>query len=381
MPFSIEELKNYIMAEIASTVAETERTSVYPAGLVKKLAARNYLLPNIPLNYGGLGLTPAEYGIFTFEVGKVCQATRALYTVNSSLVAESVLRWGTEEQKLHYLGKMAKGELVGAFALSEPKTGSDAGSVKTSYVKTEHGYILSGTKKWISFGGIAGFFLVIASDKGKVFAFLVNRNLPGISVEEMKGLLAGHGAHIAMINFDNVELPAESLLGPEGNGMAYVVSTALDHGRYSIAWGAAAICYAAIEAMVTYSRKRDQFDKKIYKHEVIQHIIGESTAKMHSVIALCEKAGTLRMQNHPDSVMETNAAKYISSRAAVEIASASLQVHGGNGCWNIFPAERLFREARILEIIEGTSQVQEKLLASFALRRYFNPDLYNNIDI
>jgi hypothetical protein len=170
-------------------------------------------------------------------------------------------------------------------------------------------------------------------------------------------------------------------LGGEGNGLHYIVSTALDHGRYSIAWGGIGIAQAALEAMVTYSRIREQFGEKIYKHEAIQMMLGESTAKLHAARALCEKAAVMRSNNHPDSLIETNFAKYITSKTAIEIASTALQIHGGNGCWNQFPVEKLFREARMLEIIEGTSQVLEKLFASFALRRYFVKDLYSDKDI
>ena len=380
MPYKFDEHKEFVRGEISSIAAEIERTSVYPQELIKKLAAKKYLTPTYPEEYGGLSLTPFEYGRFTETVGKVCQASRALLTVHNSLVGETILRWGSNEQKKDYLPGMSSGEKIGAFALSEPKIGSDARNVTTKYERENGTYIINGKKKWISFGGIAKFFLTIAANGNNVSAFLIDKNLNGIKVEEMKGLLAGNGVHIARIEFDNVEVPESKLLGGEGNGLNYIVSTALDHGRYSIAWGGIAIAQAALEAMVTYSRKREQFGEKIYKHEAIQQMIGESTSKLHAARALCEKVAAMRYENHPDSIMETNIAKYVTSKTAVEISNEALQVHGGNGAWNEFPVEKLFREARILEIIEGTSQVQEKLIASFALRRYFDKDLYIDKD-
>ena len=380
MPYNAEEHKDFIKTELVPVAAEIDSSGRYPAALIKKLGDRKYLTPTLPAEYGGMNLTPLEYGNFTETVGKVCQATRTLLTVHNSLVAETILRWGTEEQKSEYLHDMSSGKKIGAFALSEPKIGSDAKAVTTQYEKKGDSYIVNGKKKWISFGGIADFFLVIAGNSSIVSAFLVDKNLSGVKVEEMKGLLAGRGAHIAQIEFDNVEVPSAKLLGGEGNGLAYIVSTALDHGRYSIAWGGIAIAQAALEAMVTYSRKREQFGEKIYKHEAIQQMIGEATAKLHSARALCEKVACMRSENHPDNVMETNIAKYITSKTAVEVTNTALQIHGGNGCWDQYPVERLFREARILEIIEGASQIQEKLIASFALRKYYNKDLYTDKD-
>ena len=380
MSYDYEEHKEFIKTEIKPLVADIDKSCNYPVELIKKLAVKRYLTPTFPVKYGGLNLNPAEYGKFTEEVGKVCQASRALLTVHNSLVGEAILRWGSDKQKNNYLPAMSSGEKIGAFALSEPKIGSDAKSVNTCYEKNENLYVINGKKKWITFGGKANFFLVIAAGNRSVSAFVVDRNSEGVKVEEMQGLLAGCGAHIAQIEFSDVKVPSENLLGGEGNGLNYVVSTALDHGRYSIAWGGIAVAQAAIEAMVTYARQREQFGEKIYKHEAIQQMIGESAAKLHAARALCEKIAAMRGENHPDYVMETNMAKYITSKTAVEIANYALQVHGGNGCWNQFPAEKLFREARILEIIEGTSQVQEKLIAAYALRKYFDKDLYTDKD-
>jgi len=381
MPYDFNEHKEFIKSVIEPAAKEIEKTMSYPRELIKRLGGKNYLLPTMPSKYGGIELTPLEYGSFTEETGKICQATRALLTVHNSLVAESILRWGTEQQKEYYLPFMASGQMIGAFALSEPKTGSDAGGVITGYVKKEDGYYLSGEKKWISFGGIADFFIVIAACGKKTTAFLVNRNTSGVKVEEMRGLLAARGAHVAHIVFENTPVSSDDILGGEGNGLCFVVQTALDHGRFSIAWGGIGIAGAALEAMVTYARLREQFGQKIYRHEAVQQIIGECTAKYHAAKALCEKAALLRAQRNNDSVMTTNMAKYISSKAAVEISGSALQVLGGNGCWDEYPAEKLFREARILEIIEGTSQIQEKLIATYALRKYFVKDLYSGKNI
>ncbi len=381
MLYNIDAYKDFINTQIKPSVPVIDETAVYPRVLIEKMGKAGYLTPTIPKEYGGLGLNNLEYGYFTEEVGKVCQATRALLTVHNSLVGNTISRWGSEEQKNEYLFDMSAGNKIGAFALSEPKIGSDAKSVLTTYDSQNDMYVINGKKKWISFGGIADFFIVIASKENIVSAFIVDSNLDGIAVEEMQGLLAGNGVHISQIEFSNVVVPKSKILCGEGNGLNYVVSTALDFGRYSISWGGIAIAQAALESMVTYSRKREQFGEKIYKLDAIQHMIGESTAKLHASRALCEKVANMRDQNNSNSIMETNIAKYITSKTAMEIANYAVQVHGGNGCWEEYPVEKLFREARILEIIEGTSQVQEKLIASYALRKYFRTDLYINKEI
>jgi alkylation response protein AidB-like acyl-CoA dehydrogenase len=185
--------------------------------------------------------------------------------------------------------------------------------------------------------------------------------------------LAGRAAHIAELTFKDVEVPAENLLAKEGSGFTYIVNTALDHGRYSIAWGGLALAQEAVEAMVSYSRKRKQFGKKIYSFQLIQGLIGDAITKTHAGRALCMRAGEMRRDNHPSAVIESTIAKYFTSKIAMEIATDAVQVHGGNGCCNSYPVERLFREAKILEIIEGTSQVQQEIIASYGLRQYYNP--------
>ena len=266
---------------------------------------------------------------------------------------------------------MASGKKIAVFALSEPETGSDAANVQTRYEETDNGFVINGTKKWITCGDIADIFLVIASNGTKVSAFIVDRELGGITTSRLSGMLAGKASHIAEITFENVLVPKENLLGIEGGGFTYVVNTALDHGRYSIAWAGVAIAQEAIDAMVTYARKRSQFGQKIYNFQLIQGIIADATTKVHAARALCLKAAEMRTENHEDAVMETNMAKYFSSKIAMKIATDAVQVHGANGFTDKFPVERLFREAKVLEIIEGTSQLQQEMIAQFALRKYY----------
>jgi alkylation response protein AidB-like acyl-CoA dehydrogenase len=367
----LEEARVFMEQEIRPFAAEFEANEALPRELINKMAAKGYLAASFPEEYGGLALDPVYYGLLTEEIGKGCSSTRGLLTVHTSLVGETLLRWGTEEQKQTWLPRMAKGEMIAAFALTEPDVGTDAKSVQTAYRQEGNTFVITGRKKWISFGDIADVFLVIASHEGKVTAFIVARAFGGVKTSPIKGLLAGRAAHIAEIELNHVKVPEENVLGKVGSGFEYVVSTALDHGRYSVAWAGVAIAQAAVEAMVTYSRTRSQFGQKIYNFQLIKGIIADAVTKTHAARALCLKAGELRKAKHEDAIIETTIAKYFASKIAMEVATDAVQVHGGNGCYNQYPAERLFREAKILEIIEGTSQIQQDIISRYGLRKYY----------
>jgi alkylation response protein AidB-like acyl-CoA dehydrogenase len=369
----VKEAREFADLEIRPFAREFEINEALPRELIDKMAARGYLAASFPEEHGGLGLDPVYFGLFTHEIGKADCSTRGLLTVHTSLVGETLVRWGTPEQKKKWLPRMVKGETIGCFALTEPYVGTDAKSIQTEYKKDGNKYILNGKKKWITYGDVADIFLAIASDNGKISAFIVEREFKGIKTKPIKGLLAGKATHIAEIEFDNVEIPEENIVGKEGGGFTYIVSTALDHGRYSIAWAGLSIAEEAMEAMVTYSRKRSQFGKKLYNFQLIQGMIGDAITKIHAGKALCLKAGEMRKINDSDSIIETTIAKYFTSKIAMEVTIDAVQVHGGNGCYNEYPVERLFREAKAMEIIEGTSQIQQEIISRYGLRKYYKP--------
>jgi alkylation response protein AidB-like acyl-CoA dehydrogenase len=372
----VAEAGEFADKEIRPFAGEFEEKEAIPRELIDKMASRGFLGACFPGEYGGLELDPVYYGRFTEEIARACSSTRAILTVHSSLVGETLLRCGNAEQREKWLPLMASGEKIGAFGLSEPEVGTDAKSVQTTY-KIENGkYVISGTKKWITLGNIADFFIIIANGENGHCAFIVERKMQGVKTTPIKGLLAGRSDHIAYIELNNVEVPAENLVGKEGSGFNYVVNTALDYGRYSIAWGGIGLAREALEAMVSYSRKRSQFGQKLYKFQLIQGIIGDAVTKVHAGRALCLRAGELRKKGDAGAAIETTIAKYYTSKIAMEITTDAVQVHGGNGCCNQFPVERMFREAKILEIIEGTSQIQQGIISNYGLRNYFRTDYY-----
>ncbi len=369
----VDEARTFSDSEIRPFSTQFEIDEAIPRDLINKMAEKGYLAATFPEEFGGLGLDPVYYGLLSEEIGKACSSTRALLTVHTSLVAEAILRWGNPEQKERWLHPMAKGEKLACFGLTEPDVGTDAKSVKTNYRKEGNRFIVNGAKKWITFGDIADFILTIATGEKGITAFMVEREMAGVKTTPIKGLLASRAAHIAEIEFDNVEVPEENVLGRVGGGFTYIVNTALDHGRYSIAWAGIALAQAAVDEMVTYARQRSQFGKKIYNHQLIQGIIGDAVTKVHAGRALCLRAGELRKVNDNSAVIETTIAKYFTSKIAMEVTTDAVQVHGGNGCYNKYPVERFFREAKILEIIEGTSQVQQEIISSYGLRAYYRP--------
>ncbi len=366
----LEEVSRFAAAEIRPHAGCYEKQGGIPRDLIARMAARGYLGAAIPDTYGGLGLDPVSYGLFTETIGMASDAVRSLLTVHTSLVSESILRCGSKMQKEQLLPLLVKGELLAAFALTEPETGTDAKSLRTSYTAcgADH-FIIDGTKKWITMGAIANLLLVIAGNGTAHTAFLVETDSPGITVTPMRNTMAGGATHLAEIVFQNVRVPRKNILGLEGNGFVYVANTALDFARYSVAWGATGVAAEALNNMVAYSRQRKQFGQSISAFQLVRGMIADSVTKLRATRALCLEAGRLRTEKHKDAVMETIIAKYQASKAATFISTHALQVHGANGFSDQYPAERLFREARVFEIIEGTSQVLQEVIAGYAIHQ------------
>ncbi|KAA6447677.1 acyl-CoA dehydrogenase family protein [Bacillus swezeyi] len=366
----IESFRKYCNERIRPYAGEFDEKEWISDELIKDLGSKSFFAAGIPAEYHGLGLDPVQYGSFTEQAGKACCNIRTLLTVNS-LVGESLLRYGTERQKEEWLVPIGKGTKIGAFALSEPNIGSDANHVETSYIKKGDRYVINGRKKWISFGALADFFIVIARQEDAVTAFIVDRHQSGVKVQKMTGMMANRASYLAEIDFDEVEVAAEQILGPLGGGFNHIVSLALDHGRYSVAWAGLAIAQEAVDSLITYSRKRSQFGEKLYKHQIIKGMIGDAVTQLHAARALCMKAGEMRKKQDPEAITETSIAKYFTSKIAVDISNMNVQVHGGSGFSKECSAARLYREAKVLEVIEGTSQIQQQVIANYGLRKYY----------
>lgn len=361
--------------EFANTVlrpraGEFDQQGGVPRDVLQSMAELGFLGSALPQEYGGGGLDPLSYGQLSLEIGKGCSSSRAVLTVHTSLVGETLARLGNDAQKSKWLPDMVAGRKLACFALTEHDVGSDAAAAKTSYRATDGGFVLNGGKKWITYGAIADLFLVFANCDGVGSAFLVERGTPGLSTKPMTGLMASRGAHLAEVEFKEVFVPQENLVCRIGAGFSFVANTALFYGRYSIAWAGVALAEAALEEMVTYARGREQFGKKLRQHQLIQALITDAVTGVHASRALCERVGQMRNDGLDEAVNEANIAKYLSSKVAMEVTTSAVQVFGGNGISDRYPVERLFREAKILEIIEGSSQIQQMLISDYGVRRY-----------
>lgn len=333
-----------------------------PAELIAKLAQKKYLSTVLPEDYGGLGLDMITFGLLNAEIGRACSSVRSLLTVHS-MVSYAILRWGTQAQKERWLPKLATGEIIGAFALTEPNIGSDAKQIETTAEKQDDGFVLNGQKKWITYAQIADLFLIIAKCDGKPSAFLVERNSPGLSVEPTWGLLGTRASMLGKLHMDNCQVRKENLIGGLGFGFSTVALSALDLGRYTVAWGSVGIGQACLEASLKYSNERIQFGEPLKNHQLIKELIANMTTNVKAARLLCYAAGYLHDVGDPSATAETLVAKYFASTMAAKAASDAVQIHGGNGCGSEYPVQRYFRDAKVMEIIEGSNQMQQILIS------------------
>ncbi|MEH2023719.1 acyl-CoA dehydrogenase family protein [Nostoc sp.] len=363
------DFRAFVNEEICPNAGEWDRKEFTPPELIKKIAERGFLGAILPQEYGGKGMDMITYGILNEEIGRGCSSVRSLLTVHN-MVAHALCKWGNKSQKQYWLPKFASGEIIAAFALSEPNVGSDAKSVETTATLAGDTYILNGQKKWITYGQIADIFLVFAKCEGKPTAFLVEKNSPGLSVKPMSGILGVRASMSAELQFNNCQIPQENLVGKLGLGFSYIASTALDYGRYSVASGCVGIAQACLEACIKYTNERKQFGVYLKEHQLIRQKITQMITNVKAARLLCYQAGYLKEINDPNSIIETSIAKYFASTVATKIANDAVQVHGGNGCSSEYPVERYLRDSKIMEIIEGSTQIQEITIAESGYQDY-----------
>lgn len=341
-----------------------------PPEVIRKLAAKGYLGSIIPPRWGGLGLDMVTYGLLHEEVGQACSSIRSLITVHDML-AMAVLKFGSERQQQTWLPQLATGAVVGAFAVTEPDVGSDVKSVRTTATRHQGGFLLSGEKKWITYGQVADVFLVLGQCNGKPTTFIVERDRPGLDCAPIRGMLGQRASMLASLTFNGYELPEENLLGRVGFGMLSAVSVALGLGRYSVAWGAVGIAQACVDACLDYTDRRKQNGVYLRQHQLIQAMMTDMITNTKAARLLCLHAGRLKDADDPREVMETFVAKYFSSRAAVKAALDAVQIHGAAGCSSQHSVQRYLRDAKILEIIEGTNQIQQITIAGYGYQEHF----------
>jgi len=334
-----------------------------PQSLIDQMAKDGHLGALVPVEYGGVGLDPLKWGLFCEELGRSSASLLSLVTVQSMAI-QTLVKWGSTQQKEKWLPKLATGETIAAFGLTEPSVGSDARNIESSAVRSDDGnYLINGKKRWISFGATATLYLVFVQLNNMPVAFLVERGMKGFAAEPIKGMLGFRSANLADLTLQDVQVSEDSMVGKPGFGFSHIAATALDQGRYSIAWGCVGLSQAALEASMDYASNRVQFGKPLVEHQLIQEMLTEMIVETKAARMLCMHASFLKSSGEPSLIMETSTAKYYASKAATKSTNSAVQIHGANGCSSDFPVQRYFRDARIMEIIEGSSQMQQIIIA------------------
>ena len=290
---------------------------------------------------------------------------RTVVSVQTSLVCSALVRWGTEEQKQHYLPKLCSGEWLGCFGLTEPDTGSDAANQRTRAKKTDSGWVINGAKMFISMGNYARLALVFAQTDPDLAhrglaCFLVDTDQPGYQPRAVHHKLGLRGSDTAEISLSDVEVPDGAMLGEIGDGFKVAMSS-LDSGRYSVAAGCVGICQGCLDASVRYSKERQQFGRPIASFQLVQEMIADMALETDASRMLVWRAGYLKDTGKPNTT-ETSIAKLYATEAAVRCANAAIQVHGGSGYVDDYPVERYLRDARVTTLYEGTSQIQKLII-------------------
>lgn len=358
-------------AEVAPLAAEIDEKGKIPEELVKKVSENGFMGSYVPEEYGGAGMDYMSYAILVEELSRGCASTGVLVSAHTSLCTWPILQFGNEEQKKKYLPKLASGEWIGCFCLSEPNAGSDAGSLTTmADLKGDH-YVLNGTKNWITNGKEAKLAIVFAktekTDNHKgMSAFIVETDSEGFEIQKSEDKLGIRGSSTTQIVLENVKVPKENLLGKEKKGFSIGLAT-LDGGRIGIAAQALGIAEAAFRYAKKYSLERVQFGKPIGDLQAIQFILADMSTKIAASRLLIQEASRLKDMNVNYS-KESAQAKVFAAEAAMWVTTKAIQVLGGNGYVREYPVERHFRDAKITEIYEGTSEVQRLVIAANELK-------------
>jgi glutaryl-CoA dehydrogenase (non-decarboxylating) len=344
-----------------------DRMESIPEDLITKLAKEGLLGASISTEYGGMGWDQLTLAYLYEEIGKACSSVRSLLTVHLALVSETIARWGTQAQRQYWLPKLAKGEKIAAFGLTESEAGSDAKNISTGFSQEGNSFVLTGVKKWVTFGQRADVFLIFARNDTGISSFLVDRQTPGLHVIPITGMMATRASMLAEIHMDHCRIPSSHLLGQQGWGFLQIAQTALHNGRFSVAAGTLGMVKACLQNTINYAKKRKQFGVFLKDHQLIKQKITMMSMAARAGSLLCYEAARLRDQNHPHAIIQTTMAKYFISKTVVKVASEAIQVHGASGVHESSPLQRIYRDAQIMGIIEGTNEIQERVIADEAL--------------
>jgi alkylation response protein AidB-like acyl-CoA dehydrogenase len=366
-----EAARDFAQNELLPGVIERDDKQYFPDELARKMGNLGFMGMMTDPKYGGGGMDTVSYVLAMEELSKVDASASVMVSVNNSLVCWGLETFGTEEQKQKYLVPLASGQTIGAFALSEPEAGSDATSQQTTAEDMGDYYLLNGTKNWITNGGRAGVYLVIAQTNREakhkgINCLIVERGMEGFQIGKKEDKLGIRGSDTHSLMFTDVKVPKENRIGPDGFGFKFAMST-LNGGRIGIAAQALGIASGAYELALKYSQERKAFGKQIFEHQAISHKLADMATNIEAARLLVLKAA-LDKDNHRDIVKSAAMAKLFASKVAMETTVEAVQVHGGYGFVKEFHVERLMRDAKITQIYEGTSEIQKMVIARELIR-------------
>lgn len=367
-----DQVRKFADAELAPVAPEIDKSGEFPWANLKKMAQLGLLGIVVPEKYGGSGFDFVSLAIAIEEISRACASTGVIVAVNNSLTTYPILQFGSEEQKSKYLPLLCSGEKLGAFGLTEPNAGSDVAALEsTARLEGDH-YVLNGTKRFITNGGEAGIFVVFAytnkemKHKG-ISAFIVERDTPGFTLGNHEDLMGIRATANCELIFEDTKIPKENLIGKEGDGFKITMST-LDVSRIDIGAQAVGIAQAALDESVKYSKERKAFGQPICNFEMIQAMIAEMATQIQAARLLVYYAGSCKDRGMTRFSRESAMSKYYASDMAVDVARKAVQIHGGYGYSKDYIVERLYRDAKILELYEGTSEVQKIVIARDLIR-------------
>lgn len=363
-------VREFAVKEVQPIAAELDETERFPEETIPKLARLNLLGLTIPKEYGGVDVDGISYAIVIEELSRVCASTGVITAVHNSIAPFPIIKYGTPRQKETYLPKLASGEILGAFSLTEPNAGTDAGGLNTTATLDGDEYVLNGTKIFVTNGPQAGVSTVLAkTDRNAgtrgISAFLVERGTPGFTIGTLETKMGIKGSHQCEYVFENCRIPKENLIGKEGMGFK-IAMEGLDHGRVGIASQAVGIAQGALDESIKYAKEREQFGRALGKFQAIQWMLADMETRTQAARFLVYSAAekkTKGVRFSKDAAM----AKLYASETANWVVNRAVQIHGGYGYTRDYPVERYFRDAKITEIYEGTSEVQRMVISGALL--------------
>jgi butyryl-CoA dehydrogenase len=365
-------VRAFVESELAPIAHEIDQRARFPWEVIRKMASLNYFGLQAPVEFGGAALDTISYAITIEEISRISAAVGLCVTVHNSVVVYPIARFGTQAQKMRFLPSLSSGKRIGAFCLTEANAGSDAGGVETTAVRDRNEYLINGTKVFVTNGGVCSTALIFAvmegPQSGQVTGmFIIDRETPGFAVGEIEDLCGMRANPVSSLFFENCRVPADNLLGKAGDGLKIGLTT-LDTGRIGIAAQALGIAQAAFEEAVKYAKERQQFRKPIASFQTIQNYLADMATEIDAGRLLLFRACAMKDEGRPFSA-EAAMAKLYCSTAASRVTSLAVQIHGGYGYSKEYNVERYFRDAKVTEIYEGTSEIQRMVIARDILKR------------